>query len=81
MSARDYALHSLCPKLPLLFFRFAVLMNVRLFQITHPAGCFSQFIRFFGEQIFTLWKFALLQKRILFFSPPPIGVVCYRGER
>ena len=21
----------------------------------------------------------LLQKRILFFSPPPVGVACYRG--
>ena len=48
-------------------------------QITHPAGCFPQFIKFFGEQIFVLWKFVLLQKRILFFSPPPVGVACYRG--
>ncbi|KAH9515642.1 DENN domain-containing protein 11 [Bulinus truncatus] len=47
-------------------------------KITHPAGCFSQFIKFFEEQIFVLWKFALLQRRIIFFSPPPIGVVCYR---
>ncbi|XP_071505439.1 DENN domain-containing protein 11-like [Diadema antillarum] len=47
-------------------------------KITHPAGCFSQFMNFFGEQIFTLWKYILLRKRILFFSPPPIGVVCYR---
>ncbi|KAK7498898.1 hypothetical protein BaRGS_00009990 [Batillaria attramentaria] len=47
-------------------------------KITHPAGCFAQFINFFGEQVFTLWKFALLQRRIIFFSPPPIGVVCYR---
>ena len=23
----------------------------------------------------------LLQKRILFFSPPPVGVACYRGRR
>ncbi|KAG9462461.1 hypothetical protein GDO78_014082 [Eleutherodactylus coqui] len=38
----------------------------------------SQFIKFFGEQIFVLWKFALLRKRILIFSPPPVGVVCYR---
>lgn len=38
----------------------------------------SQFIRFFGEQIMVLWKFALLRKRILIFSPPPVGVVCYR---
>lgn len=47
-------------------------------KITHPAGCMSQFIRFFGEQIMVLWKFALLRKRILIFSPPPVGVVCYR---
>ncbi|XP_060552703.1 DENN domain-containing protein 11-like [Ruditapes philippinarum] len=47
-------------------------------KITHPAGCFTQFAKFFGEQIFILWKYALLEKRILFFSPPPIGVVCYR---
>ncbi|XP_019640410.1 PREDICTED: protein LCHN-like isoform X1 [Branchiostoma belcheri] len=47
-------------------------------RITHPAGCFSQFLKFFGEQIFVLWKYALLRRRILFFSPPPIGVVCYR---
>lgn len=50
-------------------------------QITHPAGCMSQFIQFFGEQIMVLWKFALLRKRILIFSPPPVGVVCYRGEK
>lgn len=49
-------------------------------QITHPAGCMSQFIQFFGEQIMVLWKFALLRKRLLIFSPPPVGVVCYRGE-
>ncbi|XP_075359626.1 DENN domain-containing protein 11 isoform X2 [Mycteria americana] len=48
-------------------------------KITHPAGCMSQFIKFFGEQILVLWKFALLRKRILIFSPPPVGVVCYRG--
>ncbi|XP_038609193.1 DENN domain-containing protein 11 isoform X2 [Tachyglossus aculeatus] len=47
-------------------------------KITHPAGCMSQFIKFFGEQILVLWKFALLRKRILIFSPPPVGVVCYR---
>lgn len=47
-------------------------------KITHPAGCMSQFIQFFGEQIMVLWKFVLLRKRLLIFSPPPIGVVCYR---
>lgn len=47
-------------------------------KITHPAGCMSQFIQFFGEHIMVLWKFALLRKRLLIFSPPPVGVVCYR---
>ncbi|XP_069556195.1 DENN domain-containing protein 11-like [Brachyistius frenatus] len=47
-------------------------------KITHPAGCMSQFIRFFGEQIMVLWKLALLRRRILIFCPPPVGVVCYR---
>ncbi|XP_004553938.1 DENN domain-containing protein 11 [Maylandia zebra] len=47
-------------------------------KITHPAGCMSHFIRFFGEQIMVLWKLALLRRRILIFSPPPVGVVCYR---
>ncbi|PIK36085.1 hypothetical protein BSL78_27081 [Apostichopus japonicus] len=47
-------------------------------RITHPAGCFGQFINFFGENIFTLWKYVLLRRRVLFFSPPPIGVVCFR---
>ncbi|XP_072013324.1 DENN domain-containing protein 11-like [Amphiura filiformis] len=47
-------------------------------KITHPAGCFAQFLNFFGDQIFVLWKYVLLQKRIVFFSPPPIGVVCFR---
>nr|XP_057942836.1 DENN domain-containing protein 11-like [Doryrhamphus excisus]XP_057942837.1 DENN domain-containing protein 11-like [Doryrhamphus excisus]XP_057942838.1 DENN domain-containing protein 11-like [Doryrhamphus excisus]XP_057942839.1 DENN domain-containing protein 11-like [Doryrhamphus excisus]XP_057942840.1 DENN domain-containing protein 11-like [Doryrhamphus excisus]XP_057942841.1 DENN domain-containing protein 11-like [Doryrhamphus excisus]XP_057942842.1 DENN domain-containing protein 11-like len=47
-------------------------------KITHPAGCMSQFVQFFGEHIMVLWKFALLRKRLLIFSPPPVGVVCYR---
>ncbi|KAI0211940.1 DENN domain-containing protein 11 [Lamellibrachia satsuma] len=47
-------------------------------KVAHPAGCFTHFINFFNIHIFSLWKFALLGKRILFFSPPPIGSVCYR---
>ncbi|CAB4000171.1 Hypothetical predicted protein, partial [Paramuricea clavata] len=46
--------------------------------ITHPAGCFSQFLNFFGEKIFIIWKLVLLHRRILFFSPPPVGISCYR---
>jgi hypothetical protein len=46
--------------------------------ITHPAGSFGQVWQFFGENIFILWKAALLRRRILFVSPPPTGVTCYR---
>lgn len=62
------------------FLKISVYVSVHE-QITHPAGCMSQFIRFFGEQIMVLWKLALLRRRILIFSPPPVGVVCYRGEK
>lgn len=62
----------------IVFFSISVCVSVHE-QITHPAGCMSQFIRFFGEQIMVLWKLALLRRRILIFSPPPVGVVCYRG--
>ncbi|EDV25431.1 uncharacterized protein TRIADDRAFT_13058, partial [Trichoplax adhaerens] len=48
------------------------------YSITHPAGCFSQFIKFFGVKIFPLWRLILLQKKILFYSPPPVGIACYR---
>lgn len=46
--------------------------------IQHPVGCFSQFLRFFGPKVFTLWRLALLKKRVILFSQPPIGSVCHR---
>uniref|UniRef100_A0A3Q3AFA4 DENN domain-containing protein 11 n=1 Tax=Kryptolebias marmoratus TaxID=37003 RepID=A0A3Q3AFA4_KRYMA len=46
--------------------------------INHSMHPEMKFIRFFGEQIMVLWKLALLRRRILIFSPPPVGVVCYR---
>ncbi|RDD43206.1 Protein LCHN [Trichoplax sp. H2] len=52
--------------------------NTSVLKITHPAGCFSQFIKFFGVKIFPLWRLILLQKKILFYSPPPVGIACYR---
>ena len=48
-------------------------------QQIHPDGCFSDFMHFFGPHIFVLWKLALLHKRIIFYSPPPVGEVCHRG--
>ena len=50
-----------------------------LIQVVHPMGAITQYLQYFGPHIFILWKLALLKKRILIISPPPIGVVCYRG--
>ena len=42
--------------------------------------CVSEFVQDFGPSTFVLWKLALLQKRILFCSPPPVGRACLQGE-
>ena len=59
-------------------YRDHVYRDMPLLAITHPAGSFSQFVKYFDVDVFVLWKFSLLQKRILFFSRPPVGVICYR---
>ncbi|CAG8515150.1 9134_t:CDS:10, partial [Acaulospora morrowiae] len=43
----------------------------------HPAQHFPKFVRLCGPTIFMLWRAALLKKRILFYSPPPIMDACY----
>ncbi|GBB97021.1 hypothetical protein RclHR1_00290019 [Rhizophagus clarus] len=43
----------------------------------HPAHHFPDFVRSCGPTIFLLWKAALLKKRILFYSPPPVEESCY----
>jgi hypothetical protein len=45
----------------------------------HPARHFPDFARSCGPTIFLLWKAALLKKRILFYSPPPVEESCYYG--
>ena len=45
----------------------------------HPARHFPDFARSCGPTIFLLWKAALLKKRILFYSPPPVEEACYSG--
>ena len=45
---------------------------------THPVASFENFVRFLGPSVFVLWKALLLRKSILFFSPPPIEIVCTR---
>ncbi|RHZ59502.1 hypothetical protein Glove_363g30 [Diversispora epigaea] len=44
---------------------------------THPAHHFPDFVHLCGPNIFLLWKAALLKKRILFYSPPPVLNSCY----
>ena len=60
-------------------FRFSA-MGIGILQITHPSGCFSPFLQYFGENVFVLWRMALLKRRILLVSSPPVGLLCYRGQ-
>jgi hypothetical protein len=39
---------------------------------------FSKFALYFGASIFSIWKYALLNKRLLFYSAPPINDLCSR---
>ncbi|KAG9287432.1 hypothetical protein G9A89_023804 [Geosiphon pyriformis] len=47
------------------------------FSLDHPARYFPKFITSFGPAIFVLWKAALLNKRILFYTAPPVEETCY----
>ena len=49
-------------------------------QDTLPTSAVSELLQEFGPNVFVLWKLALLQKRILFCSSPPIGRTCLLGE-
>lgn len=37
---------------------------------------FARFVQILGPNIFVLWKFILIQSRIIFFTKPPIGPAC-----
>jgi hypothetical protein len=39
---------------------------------------FAKFVLYFGPLIFIIWKYILLNKRIVFYSRPPIGELCSR---
>ncbi|KAL6065617.1 DENN domain-containing protein 11 [Balamuthia mandrillaris] len=45
-------------------------------QLNIPNGFFTEFMRSFSIQIFTLWKAILLRKRILYHSVPPVKQSC-----
>lgn len=39
---------------------------------------YTKFALYFGPAIFSLWRCILLNKRVLFYSAPPIADLCYR---
>eukprot|EP00736_Rhodelphis_marinus_P003263 Rmarinus@m.29997 len=49
-------------------------------EIINEAGSFATFLKYFGSSVFQLWKAVLLRKRILLYSPTPIGVLCDRAR-
>eukprot|EP01102_Stenamoeba_stenopodia_P005093 TRINITY_DN15602_c0_g1_i1.p1 TRINITY_DN15602_c0_g1~~TRINITY_DN15602_c0_g1_i1.p1 ORF type:complete len:362 (-),score=70.84 TRINITY_DN15602_c0_g1_i1:169-1254(-) len=46
-------------------------------EIPQLSSDFERFIQEYGNKVFMLWKAVLLKKRILFYSPPPIGKACF----
>jgi len=47
-------------------------------KLITPIGEMHQFVLYFGPAVFSLWKLVLLKSRILFYSPPPVEIACYR---
>ncbi|KAH8054713.1 DUF2347-containing protein [Aureococcus anophagefferens] len=43
-------------------------------------GSLGNLAFFYGASVFTLWKAVLLRRRILFYSPVPVGIVCERAH-
>jgi hypothetical protein len=45
----------------------------------HPLIGLVDFVQFFGIQIFTLWKYSLLRRRIIFLTSCPVDSACTYG--
>ncbi|KAG0345619.1 hypothetical protein BG004_003463 [Podila humilis] len=46
---------------------------------SHPSHFFLEHVLAMGPSIFVLWKAALLKKRILIYTPPPVENACLAG--
>ncbi|KAL1920043.1 uncharacterized protein VTP21DRAFT_1189 [Calcarisporiella thermophila] len=44
---------------------------------SHPAHQFSKLVHAMGPSIFSLWKAVLLQKKIIFYTTPPLEDACH----
>ena len=51
-------------------------LNISILSSITSAHDFARFIQILGPSVFVLWKFLLLQSRVIFFSKPPIGPCC-----
>ncbi|KAJ3049138.1 hypothetical protein HK097_009828 [Rhizophlyctis rosea] len=52
-------------------------IGLRDLQHEHPISYLPDFVEYFGPTIFVLWKYALLSRRIIFYTLPPIELACY----
>ncbi|XP_047469232.1 DENN domain-containing protein 11-like [Penaeus chinensis] len=55
-----------------------VLINKTVLRADGHGEGFEKLLQLYGEQLLVLWRATLLCKRILLFSPPPIGMLCSR---
>ncbi|KAG0318813.1 hypothetical protein BG000_004070 [Podila horticola] len=46
---------------------------------SHPSHYYLEHVLAMGPSIFVLWKAALLKKRILIYTPPPVETACLAG--
>ncbi|KAI8799841.1 hypothetical protein BJ742DRAFT_844059 [Cladochytrium replicatum] len=46
-------------------------------QLNSPLASFGSFVDQYEASIFVLWKYAILKRRILFFSNPPVEPLCH----
>ena len=52
------------------------IINTSILSAVSGGHDFARFIQILGPSVFVLWKFLLLQSRVLFYSKPPIGPCC-----
>ncbi|KAI6653223.1 Protein LCHN-like [Oopsacas minuta] len=51
-------------------------LNLSILSSTTGGHDFARFIQILGPSVFVLWKYLLIQSRVIFFSKPPIGPCC-----
>ncbi|KAJ3112105.1 hypothetical protein HDU96_004940 [Phlyctochytrium bullatum] len=62
-----------------MFPRVGIIESVGLpeLQKDHPVGYFPKFAQVYGPNLFALWKYVLLHKRVLFYGLPPVENLSY----